>query len=172
MNFRIDETIANDGEWSGTSPFNRSWNTFWESAAIRTADGWCAEMRIPFSSLRFQADGDRVVMGIITWRHIARKKEVAAFPSLPPSVTRGQFKPSLAADVELHGVTPRRSLLITPYLLTGQTRTVEIDESDNGKVIGYSLLQERLAEAGLDLKYGLKTVLSFLASRVGSIARP
>ena len=49
---RIDEAISNDGEWSGSSPFNRNWNTFWDSAARRTTEGWEAEIRIPFSSLR------------------------------------------------------------------------------------------------------------------------
>ena len=33
---RIDEAISNDAEWSGSSPFNRNWNTFWDSAARRT----------------------------------------------------------------------------------------------------------------------------------------
>jgi hypothetical protein len=157
---RIDEAIANDAVWAGRPPFNRSWNTFWDSAATRTADGWFAEMRIPFASLRFQPEGERVVMGVIAWRHIARKKEIAAYPPIPPQANQGQVKPSLAADIELRGVTPKRALHLTPYLLAGRTRNVDIDDSDSKTAIGYSIDDQQVSEVGLDLKYSLSSNLT------------
>jgi hypothetical protein len=157
---RIDEAIANDAEWSGRPPFNRSWNTFWDSAATRTADGWFAEMRIPFASLRFQPQGERVVMGVIAWRHIARKKEIATYPPIPPQANRGQVKPSLAADVELRGVTPTRALHLTPYLLAGRTHSIDIDDTDAKTAVGYSINDEQISEVGLDLKYSLSSNLT------------
>jgi hypothetical protein len=54
-------------------PINLSWNTFWDVAVARTPDGWFVEMRIPLSSLRFQSEGGRVVMGVTFWRWLARR---------------------------------------------------------------------------------------------------
>jgi len=48
---RTDMAVFNDAQ--GVFPINVSWNTFWDVATKRNADGWFAEMRIPLSSLRF-----------------------------------------------------------------------------------------------------------------------
>ena len=63
---RLDMTIMNDGE--GDDMMNESWNTFWDVATEVTDEGWFVEMKIPFSSLRFQSDGDSVIMGLIIIR--------------------------------------------------------------------------------------------------------
>ena len=158
---RIDEAISNDGEWSGGSPFNRNWNTFWDASARRTPDGWEAEMRIPFSSLRFKPEDGRVVMGILCWRSISRKAETNVFPALDGRLYNGHRRPSLAEDMELVGVAAGRQLLITPYVLSGASeRTETIDES--GKTAdalsaGYEVLQSQDNQAGLDLKWGISS---------------
>jgi hypothetical protein len=125
---RIDEAISNDAEWSGSSPFNRNWNTFWDSAARRTPEGWEAEIRIPFSSLRFKPEDGRVVMGVLCWRSIARKSETNVYPALDGRLYNGTRRPSLAEDMEIAGVAAGRQLLVTPYVLSGvlqQTETLE-----------------------------------------------
>ena len=66
---RSDQAISEDGQIR-----NSDWNTFWDAEAVTNADGWSAEIRIPFSSLGFQATGDKVTMGMIAWRYIAEKK--------------------------------------------------------------------------------------------------
>lgn len=157
---RIDETIANDGEWAGGPPINRDWNTFWDSAATRTREGWFAEMRIPFSSLRFQADGDHVVMGLIAWRHIARKTETATFPGIPPEVSNGQIKPSLAADVEMEGISTRSPIRVTPYVLGNVGRSVELLENDDDDVTGFERRRDRGVEVGADLKVAVTSNLN------------
>ncbi|NNC83193.1 MAG: carbohydrate binding family 9 domain-containing protein, partial [Flavobacteriales bacterium] len=49
---RQDLEISRNGE-----DFNDSWNTFWNAASYIDEDGWSTELRIPFSSLRYeQAD--------------------------------------------------------------------------------------------------------------------
>ncbi|MCH7528995.1 MAG: carbohydrate binding family 9 domain-containing protein, partial [Candidatus Marinimicrobia bacterium] len=60
---REDWAIYNDAESDEGFPINSSWNTFWDVAVVRTQEGWFAEMRIPFSSLRFQDNDGQVVMG-------------------------------------------------------------------------------------------------------------
>ncbi|KAA3659773.1 MAG: hypothetical protein DWQ10_08190, partial [Calditrichaeota bacterium] len=52
---RLDQTVFNDAEIiSDVMPINESWNTFWDVKTKTTEEGWFMEMRIPFSSLRFQ----------------------------------------------------------------------------------------------------------------------
>ena len=46
---RQDFEISRNGE-----AFNTSWNTFWTAASKINANSWSMEMRIPFSSLRYQ----------------------------------------------------------------------------------------------------------------------
>jgi hypothetical protein len=161
---RIDEAISNNGEFSGSNPFNRNWNTFWDSAARLTAHGWEAEIRIPFSSLRFNAEDGRVVMGVICWRTITRKMEVDTYPALDGKLYRGHRRPSLAEDVELVGVSSARQLLVTPYVLSGvsqQTETIDAIEQSNALVSdGYEIVQSQDAQAGLDLKWGITSDLT------------
>ena len=41
-----------------------SWNTFWDAMSGINDHGWSAEIRIPFSSLRFQVKENKTFMGI------------------------------------------------------------------------------------------------------------
>ncbi len=59
---------------------NLSWNTFWDVKTIIDDKGWNAEIRIPFSSLRFQEENSKVVMGLCISRYIPRKYEAYVFP--------------------------------------------------------------------------------------------
>ena len=158
---RIDEAISNDAEWSGSSPFNRNWNTFWDSAARRTPEGWEAEIRIPFSSLRFKPEDGRVVMGVLCWRSIARKSETNVYPALDGRLYNGTRRPSLAEDMEIAGVAAGRQLLVTPYVLSGvsqQTETLEtFAKSASTSTSGYDVLQTQNSQAGLDLKWGISS---------------
>ena len=112
---RWDFTVANDATGTAGSWYNASWNTFWDVATVQNEEGWFAELRIPFSSLRFQdTDGD-VVMGLTAWRYIARKGEFHMFPAIPPNWgTASSFKPSQAKRVFLNDVYSRNPLYVTP----------------------------------------------------------
>lgn len=139
---RWDAAVFDDAR--GERPINPTWNTFWDVAVVRNGEGWFAEMRIPFSSLRFQPKDGRVVMGFISWRSISRKNEWVVFPSIPPNWGFwGKFKPSRAREIVLEGVRPLKPLFAAPYLVGGYGR-----EPDPGRPP--SERWER--EAGLDLK--------------------
>ena len=57
-------------------PMNISWNTFWDVITKKGSIGWSLEMRIPFSSLRFQEINGEVRMGLIIKRWIPSKNEL------------------------------------------------------------------------------------------------
>jgi hypothetical protein len=66
---RADALIADNG---GTT--NRDWDGVWDVRAQRNGEGWFAEFRIPFSTLRFRP-GDALVWGVNFERNIRRKRE-------------------------------------------------------------------------------------------------
>ena len=55
---QTDGRIANDGR-----TVDPTWDTTWQAAATRTAEGWSVEMAIPFSSIKYSA-GENQTSGI------------------------------------------------------------------------------------------------------------
>jgi hypothetical protein len=152
---RLDFTISNDAV--GADAININWNTFWDVATVCNDEGWFAEMRIPFSSLRFQDRNGRVVMGIITWRYIARRAEWVIFPATPPNWGFLSFeKPSKAQEVVFEGLYSRKPLYVAPYLLGGFGHYSELNDE---KTV-YQRTENLEYEGGLDVKYGLTSNLT------------
>jgi hypothetical protein len=63
-----------DGVMFNDSSDDATWNGVWESAVSIDEKGWVAEIRIPFSQLRFSGS-DRQVWGLHLIRSIQRKNE-------------------------------------------------------------------------------------------------
>lgn len=152
---RTDLLIYNDGQ--GDRPINNSWNTFWDAATAQNQEGWFAEIRVPFSSLRFQDTDGQAVMGFILWRWIARKNESVLFPAIPPNWGAwSRHKASKAQEVVFEGVQSRKPIYLTPYALTGMGNSFEL----NKLATGYERVDNFVKEAGLDVKYGLTSNLT------------
>jgi len=156
---RLDFAIFNDAQPTSPNapPWNTSWDTFWDVAVTRSDDGWFAEMRIPFSSLRFQDRDGRVVMGLTAWRWIARKGEIDIFPAYEASwAAWSPFKPSQSREIAFEGIYSRRPVYLTPYLLGGTAYTNELNDAETA----YDHIRSSSREIGLDLKYGLTSNLT------------
>ena len=130
-------------------PYNRSWNTYWDSSVRKTDKGWFAEIRIPFSSLGFQEINGHIIMGMITYRYIARKSERHIFPDIPPNWKHGFVKASQAQKIKMHDVEYKRPFYITPYVLGSFDQVNSFDENENQ----YSRKSNYNGEAGLDIKF-------------------
>jgi hypothetical protein len=114
---RNDWSISNDAQTGdGLSP---AWNGVWELATRRGPDGWHAEYRIPFSTLRFASDGRRVEFGLSVNRLTAHSNERVTFPAIEPSAPLALWKPSRWQRVAIENIRPGRSLRVTPYVLAG-----------------------------------------------------
>jgi hypothetical protein len=61
-----------------------SWDPIWDSAAAPSPDGWTAEMRIPFSQIRF-GNKDLHVWGLQVQRYLFRLSESSAWQPIPRS---------------------------------------------------------------------------------------
>lgn len=152
---RLDNTIFNDAR--DIIPYNVSWNTYWDVKTTITDEGWFVEMRIPFPSLRFKAINGKITMGLIVNRWIPKKNELIVFPEIDPKFGRfAHRRPSLAHDIVFQDIKPRKPVYITPYILTGQRMTHNLDITGTS----YKISKEFTKEAGLDLKYGITSDLT------------
>lgn len=156
---RNDADVANDATVSTVlqgSAFNRDFNTYWDAESTQTAEGWFAEMRIPFSSLRFQEVNGEVTMGITVQRKIAHKNERLVFPAVPPITNWAFLRPSLAQKIVLTGISPSKTLYVTPYVLGGHTKTNSLNTAGDAYVSN----TDSQFEVGGDVKFSITNNLT------------
>jgi hypothetical protein len=138
-----DATISENG-----AVFSKEWDGLWEGKARIVADGWEAEMAIPFKTIGF--DKNKPDWGIKFIRHIKRKLESSYWPSA--NINSYKFQVSDAGIIEgIHNITQGIGLDISPYIVGG------MDTKQDAK-------NEYHATGGLDLFYqitpSLKSSLS------------
>ncbi|MEI6277622.1 MAG: DUF5916 domain-containing protein, partial [Prolixibacteraceae bacterium] len=106
-----DATISENG-----AVFNKQWDGLWEGKAHIVADGWEAEMAIPFKTMGF--DKYNPNWGIKFIRHIKRKLEMSYWPSA--NINSYKFQVSDAGLlVGLKNITQGIGLDISPYVVGG-----------------------------------------------------
>jgi hypothetical protein len=135
--------------------FDGGWDPVWEVATSIDSAGWTAEMRIPFSQLRFRRDSVQT-WGIQIARTIARTEETMVFAFTPRSERGGVAR--YAHLVGLEGIRPGRRLEVLPYVTT---RTEFRDfPADHPFRSGSDVFNN----AGVDLKYRLTSNLTLDAA--------
>jgi hypothetical protein len=90
-----------------------SWDAIWTSHVRTTADGWVAEIEIPYSMLRFPR-AESQTWGIQFSRHIPRLGEQSEWP-LVPRTERANQVAQFADLTGITGIEPRRNVQILPY---------------------------------------------------------
>ncbi len=133
-----------------------SFDPVWEAAASQTAEGWTAEMRIPFSQLRFNA-ADVQEWGV-NIRHWVPSLNENVFWSPVPK--RGTGWSSWMGSLRgISGIAPSRRLELMPYVATEANFTGTRNPSnpfDDGKNLN--------ARIGGDVKVGLGPALTLQAT--------
>ncbi|HWP38773.1 MAG TPA: DUF5916 domain-containing protein [Gemmatimonadales bacterium] len=125
---RYDALVANQGEGEA-----REWDTAWEAATLRTANGWSVEIRIPIQSLAFGA-------GLREWgfnvqRRLQRLLETSrwASPRRDAKISQPSRAGRLVGLPEFHlgiGLTVRPTLVSGVEKLTPQdTRAGRLEPS-------------------------------------------
>lgn len=108
------DTIEN---WPGGSS---EWDAIWESAAQVTAWGWSAELRVPFSSLRFQRSDSPQLWGFDAIRGYPRDRfrQMGCFPR----DRNNDCYLCQAIKIEgFAGVSPGHNLEVAPTLTASRT---------------------------------------------------
>ncbi len=142
---RTDLILSNGGRSN-----NMDWDSDWQARTTRRADGWTAEVAIPFNQLRF-TPGDEMVWGINLSRFNARTNIATQLVVYAPtnSFTERYRMADLAELRGLGQVSTRRPLEIKPYILPGTTRDFTGEEGE-----------DRSVDIGADLRYGITSNLS------------
>jgi len=127
-----DATISENG-----AVFNKEWDGLWEGKARIVADGWEAEMAIPFKTMGF--DKYNPNWGIKFIRHIKRKLEMSYWPVA--NINSYKFQVSDAGLLEgIKGITQGIGLDVSPYVIGGMNTKKDETNKYNAK-------------AGLDVFY-------------------
>lgn len=147
---RGDAIVYNDS-WT-----DDSWDAVWESAVSVDDQGWTAEIRIPFSQLRFAAD-DRHTWGLNLSRFIRRKNE-SDWWELVPKKESG-LASRMGHLVGLDGIPGRRHLELLPYGTTRVEHDATVAPADP-----FHSGRRAFGGAGLDLKWGLSSSLTLDAT--------
>ncbi len=96
--------------------FNKSWDGLWDGKATITADGWDAELIIPFKTLGFKKGSTTWGMKLI--RNIKRKSETAYWPAT--TLNADKFAVSDAGRITgLTNITQGIGLDLIPYITGG-----------------------------------------------------
>src|SRR5437016_5477742 len=139
-----DVLYGGDGDFS-----DKSWDPVWEAATSVDSLGWTAELRIPFTQLRF-AKGAEQVWGGRFVRWIERKNELALYPFV--ARTESGMASRFASLVGLAGLETRKHIQILPYAVgsgTYRQPTVIRNPFDTPNAYAHNF--------GADVKYGVSS---------------
>lgn len=131
-----------DNKLETTDSFHHedTWDAVWYSRAAINDQGWCAEIRIPYSAIRFPRTTVQT-WGINFWREVRRVRETSSW-----NFVSKEYGSSIAHMGEITGISnikPPLRLSLTPYL-SGYIEKVS-SEKGTGKTYN----------GGLDIKLGL-----------------
>jgi hypothetical protein len=145
-----------DGILYNDSNSDETWDGVWNAAVTIDDQGWCAELRIPFSQLRFAA-ADHQVWGLHAVRMVQRKNEESWWAFIPKS---DDAVVSKAGEIDgLDGIKSRRHLELLPYV-TARGESLGTAEAGDPFNDG----RRGSAAAGLDLKWGVTSNLTLDAT--------
>lgn len=139
---KIDQMFTENGESQ-----DPSWDPNWWVKTSINNEGWAAEMKIPFSQVRFDKNsGD--VWGLEVIRELYRKNETCLWQHIPkdaPGIIH------LFGELEgLDQIKPRKIFDITPYVVT---KTETFEASHENPFLAKGNLQG--LNGGLDAKIGI-----------------
>jgi hypothetical protein len=134
---------------------DESWDGVWEAKVNIDNAGWTAELRIPFSQLRFHQNSENI-WGINLRRDIARKNEMDYFVYVPKN--ENGFVSRFAQLKGINGITPPGKFEVLPYVTTRAeyTHPEPNDPFNNGS--------DFIPGLGADFKVGLGTNLNLNAT--------
>ena len=139
---KYDQLFSNDGQNEDSS-----WDPNWWVKTSINKEGWIAEMKIPFSQVRFEKNsGD--VWGLEMARILYRKNETAFWQHIPKDAPG--FIHMIGELSGLEKIKPRKILDITPYgVAKAETFKAEPDNPFMEKGNSYGV------NGGIDAKIGV-----------------
>jgi hypothetical protein len=147
---QYDAVIFND-----TSE-DASWDAVWDSAVSVDERGWCAEVRIPLSQLRYQA-APRQTWGVNIQRFVQRKNEYSWLVLVPKK--ENGLASRMGHLVDLDGIPEARHLELLPYAVSRGEFIAPPSANDP-----FNDGSRAFGRAGLDMKWGVTSNLTLDAT--------
>lgn len=144
-----------DGVLENDEGMDDSWDGVWTGKALRTEYGWCIEMRIPFSQLRFN-EQEKYSWGINMRRDIARKNEDSYLAAKPRN--ESGFVSRFPELEGIENISPPGRFQILPYI-TGKAEYLKHSPNDP-----FNDGSKYSPTVGVDFKYGLSSSLTLDAT--------
>lgn len=133
-----------------------AWDAVWDSHVHVVADGWIAELRIPFSALRFPQQAEQV-WGLQFARQIQYANEFSSWSPVDPN--GGGAMPQWGDLEGLRDLDPPLRLAFSPYIAGSVQRTpVSADP------VEYA--DSRSISGGMDVKWGINESFTLDATLV------
>jgi hypothetical protein len=163
--FKRDEMVSVERGFGPPNPLgltgDTSWDPIWEVRTSVTEEGWFAEMKIPFSQLRFSQEAEQF-WGMQFERRINRTGEFGSW-AFTPRRERGGIARFGHLD-GIAGIPPASRLELLPYFagrleMRDLPRNSSVD-FDNPFRTG----ADPFAGMGLDLNYGITSNLTLTAT--------
>ncbi|HFA52136.1 MAG TPA: hydrolase [Bacteroidetes bacterium] len=143
---RSDEFISGNG-----NNFDESFNPIWYGKTQVDGEGWTAEVKIPFSQLRYDSDNENHVWGLQVMRRLFRKEERSTWQHIPQT---GEGWVSRYGEMHgLKNVPPQRQIEIQPYVFA-QAETFQKEEGNP-----FADGNDASISAGLDAKVAVTSDL-------------
>lgn len=137
-------------DFGGGGPGRDSWDAVWESKVSINDKGWIAELKIPYSALRFPKESIQT-WGINFWREVRRSREQSSWNFVNRDI--GSTINHLGELARISDIKPPLRLSLTPYISGYLEKT-----SDQSSVLSYN--------GGMDVKLGLNESFTIDATLV------
>ena len=134
----------------GDGGFNLNWDAPWSVQSKIGDFGWSTEMRIPFTSLRYQ-DEEIQSWGLNIERRIRRRNEIAYWSRM--SQDRTLLRVSEAGTIMGVVAPPQRNLQITPYVLASTEEGGDLPDRENNTEFGFDIKYSLTPSLTLDATY-------------------
>ena len=152
--FEINPSSVRRDQLRSPNDEDDSWEPVWEAKAAVTDSGWVAEMRIPFSQLRFGSDAVQT-WGLQLERSIARNQEFSVWSFTPREQPGGI--PRFGHLAGLERIPTGKRLEVLPYAVS---RAENVERGANP----FRDDREYGADVGVDLKYRLTSNMTLDAT--------
>lgn len=137
--------VQDDIRMSANS-YDNNWDAVWTSKVSIQSDGWIAEIKIPYSALRFPKK-EVQTWGMNLIRNIQRHNELSTWSPVNPNISGAVNQ---WGDMnELQNIKPPLRLSLMPYI-GGSVRSSPVNET---KPTDYNTWYAY--NGGLDVKYGI-----------------
>ena len=141
----FDGQITRDGQGGGGGVrrqqtgsgggFNLNWDGAWDVATSTDENGWYAELRIPFDTLRYRKGGEQT-WGVNFGRNVRARNEESEWAPIPREFS--MYRVSLAGTLTGFEAPSRKIFTVTPYVLGDVSRdyTTELSATRDGAIGG------------------------------------